>query len=164
LQVCDKNCVWGEHHFELPVMVTAWPGQPLSQELQDQLNTPMPVIIVVPLPPATGPIGDQSFLGVLLAAMGAAIAMLFTPCVFPMIPITVSFFLKQAEKKHHNAPLTACVYSLTIVVVLALAVLLLGKLIVVWANSPWLNLGLGLVLVFFALSLFGMYEIELPSF
>ena len=42
--------------------------------------------------------------------------------------------------------------------------LVLGKLIVDLANNPWLNLGLGAVLVFFALSLFGMYEIELPNF
>jgi thiol:disulfide interchange protein len=164
LQVCDETCVTGDHYFEQPITVTADPSQPLSPELQAHLTAAAPDIQVVPVPNASGPIADQSFLGVLLAAMGAAIAMLFTPCVFPMIPITVSFFLKQAEKKHHNAPLTACVYSLTIVVVLALAVLLLGKLIVDWANSPWLNLGLGLVLIFFALSLFGMYEIELPSF
>jgi thiol:disulfide interchange protein len=164
LQVCDKSCVWGEHHFELPVVVTEGPGQRLSADLEARMKAAAPEIRVVSVPSPSGPMADQSFLGVLFAAMGAAIAMLFTPCVFPMIPITVSFFLKQAEKKHHNAPLTACVYSLTIVVVLALAVLLLGKLIVDWANSPWLNLGLGLVLVFFALSLFGMYEIELPSF
>ncbi len=42
--------------------------------------------------------------------------------------------------------------------------LILGKIIVDLANSPWMNLGLGLMLVFFAFSLFGMYEIELPHF
>ena len=99
----------------------------------------------------------------ILASMGAAVAMLFTPCVFPMIPITVSFFLKQSEREHHNALATAAVYSLTIIVVLALSVLVLGQLIVTLANNAWLNLALGGVLVFFALSLFGMYEIELPS-
>jgi thiol:disulfide interchange protein DsbD len=106
---------------------------------------------------------DHSLTGLLLASMGAAIAMLLTPCVFPMIPITVSFFLKQSEHKDHNALVTAAFYSLTIIVVLALAVLLLGQLIVQLANDAWLNLGLGLLLVYFALSLFGMYEIELPS-
>ena len=59
--------------------------------------------------------------------MGAAIAMLFTPCVFPMIPITVSFFLKQSEKKHHRPVIMASVYSATIVVVLTLAVLILWQ-------------------------------------
>jgi thiol:disulfide interchange protein DsbD len=89
--------------------------------------------------------------------------MLFTPCVFPMIPITVSFFLKQSERKSHNALLTAAVYSATIIIVLAAAVLVLGGVIVQLANDAWLNLGIGALLVFFALSLFGMYELELPS-
>jgi thiol:disulfide interchange protein DsbD len=109
------------------------------------------------------PEADTSLLGALLASAGAAIAMLFTPCVFPMIPITVSFFLKQSEQKHHNALLTAAVYSLTIIIVLALSVLILGQLIVTLANNAWLNLALGALLIFFALSLFGMYELELPS-
>src|ERR1700683_3678863 len=96
--------------------------------------------------------------------MGAAVAMLFTPCVFPMIPITVSFFLKQGEKEHHNALALAIVYSGTIVVVLTAALLVLGSSIVRWANDPWLNLGMGFILLIFALSLFGMFELELPHF
>jgi thiol:disulfide interchange protein DsbD len=90
--------------------------------------------------------------------------MLFTPCVFPMIPVTISFFLKQSEKEHESALLLALVYSGTIVCMLTLAVLLLGSIILSLANNPWLNLGFGALLMFFALSLFGMYEIELPSF
>jgi thiol:disulfide interchange protein DsbD len=88
---------------------------------------------------------------------------LFTPCVFPMIPITVSFFLKQSESQHHRPTMMASVYCGTIIVVLTIgAVLLLGffqALIQHWA----MNMALGLLFVFFALSLFGMYEIELPS-
>ncbi len=114
--------------------------------------------------PSLVPKSESSLWALLLTSIGAAIAMLFTPCVFPMIPITVSFFLKQSEKEHHKPFLTAGVYSLTIIVVLAVAVLVLGNLIVTLANSAWLNLGLGAVLIFFALSLFGMYEIELPNF
>ena len=84
-------------------------------------------------PPGTSPQPKESSLwGLLLASIGAAVAMLFTPCVFPMIPITVSFFLKQSEKEHHKPFVTAGVYCLTIIVVLALAVLVLGKLIVGW--------------------------------
>ena len=88
---------------------------------------------------------------------------MLTPCVFPMIPITVSFFLKQSEKEHHRPLGMAVVYSSTIVVVLTLgAVLLLG--VFQAASQHWLtNLILGGLFVFFALSLFGMYEITLPS-
>ncbi len=100
----------------------------------------------------------------LALAAGAGFVMLLTPCVFPMIPITVSFFLKQGEKEHHNPLALAVIYSGTIVVVLTAAVLVLGSSIVRWANDPWLNLGMGLVLLVFALSLFGMFELELPHF
>ncbi len=178
VQVCDENrCLIGEHVFELPLTVKDEPAVALSPELKARLDEKRPEPKVVAVSEASGtPLdtkkpergaetqkAETGFWAVLLAAMGAALAMLFTPCVFPMIPITVSFFLKQSEKKHHNAPLMAAVYSGTIIVVLSLAVLVLGRLIVEWANSWWMNLGLGVVLVVFALSLFGMYEIELPN-
>jgi thiol:disulfide interchange protein DsbD len=190
VEVCDKSCINGTHRFEVPLTISEEPALALSEGLQKQLtaNDPLSVqLITVPddlkdktsqaleklaqagsppssSAPAPAPIavGTGDLLGVLLASMAAAIAMLFTPCVFPMIPITVSFFLKQSEKEHHNALVTALVYSGTIILVLALAVLLLGKLIVDLADNPWMNLGLGLLLVVFALSLFGMYELELP--
>jgi thiol:disulfide interchange protein DsbD len=88
---------------------------------------------------------------------------LITPCVFPMIPITVSFFLKQSEKENHRPVVMASVYSLTIVVVLTLAAAFLLQLFRTISINPFLNYGLGALFVFFALSLFGMYEIELPS-
>lgn len=164
LQVCDRTCVWGEPSFEQSVRVTDQEPVPLSADLQARLKAAAPEnpgggekAAGPAAAPATG------LLGLLIASMGAAVAMLFTPCVFPMIPITVSFFLKQSEKQHHSALLTAAVYSVTIVITLALSVLVLGQLIVNLANNAWLNLGLGVLLVYFALSLFGMYEIELPS-
>src|SRR5207237_1334888 len=157
------------HKYPLEVIVDVadGPGVPLAPGLDERLKAQGPPIEVVGSPAHAGgsspaPEG-RSLLGLLFVSMGAAVAMLFTPCVFPMIPITVSFFLKQSEKEHHNALLTAAVYSLTIILVLTLAVLALGTVIVTLANDPWLNLGLGAVLVFFALSLFGMYEIELPA-
>lgn len=88
---------------------------------------------------------------------------LLTPCVFPMIPVTVSYFLKQSEKEHHRPLGMAVIYCATIVTVLTIgAVLLLG--VFQAASQHWLtNLVLGGLFVFFALSLFGMYEITLPS-
>jgi thiol:disulfide interchange protein DsbD len=88
---------------------------------------------------------------------------LVTPCVFPMIPITVSFFLKQSDKEHHRPLMMASVYCGTIVVVLSLAALLLLNTFRVLSINPILNFAMGGLFIFFALSLFGMYEIELPS-
>jgi thiol:disulfide interchange protein DsbD len=191
IQACDpKTCVIGKHTFEASIDVADAPPAPLSDTLKNRLSAKQE-FKVVPVPggsaakddkgsktakPATAALdknvavkppdseAQSSALGILLAAMGSAVLMLFTPCVFPMIPITVSFFAKQSEQEHHRPFLLAGVYSLTIIVVLSAAVLLLGTLIMELANDPWMNLGLGIVMVYFSLSLFGMYDIELPGF
>jgi thiol:disulfide interchange protein DsbD len=110
-----------------------------------------------------GPGADADLLGFILAGIFWGGISLITPCVFPMIPITVSFFLKQSEKEHHRPIVMASVYSLTIVVVLTLAATFLLAVFRWLSINPIMNYGLGALFVFFALSLFGMYEIELPS-
>jgi thiol:disulfide interchange protein DsbD len=111
----------------------------------------------------SAPRPDRGLLPSIIRALLGGLVSLLTPCVFPMIPITVSIFLKKAEAKEGNALLHASVYSLTIVLVLTIAGLaLLGALVKV--SQHWItNLALGGVFVFFALSLLGMYEIVLPS-
>jgi thiol:disulfide interchange protein len=101
--------------------------------------------------------------GFILAGVFWGAVSLITPCVFPMIPITVSFFLKQSEKEHHKPVTMALVYSATIVVVLTLAAAFLLSAFRWLSINPIMNYGLGALFVFFALSLFGMYDIELPS-
>jgi thiol:disulfide interchange protein len=104
-----------------------------------------------------------SFVTFLLTAMFWGVVTLLTPCVFPMIPITVSFFLKQGEKEHHNPLATALVYALTIVAVLGIAAVTLLSVFRELSVNPWMNIFLGALFIFFALSLFGMYEIVLPN-
>jgi thiol:disulfide interchange protein DsbD len=163
LQACDdQTCVKGKPEFEVLVDVSGAPPLTPSPADLEGATTGIQVITPPESPPSGS--GEQGGLATLLLfSMGSAVVMLFTPCVFPMIPITVSFFLKQSEKEHHNALLSAAVYSLTIIVVLAAAVLVLGSVIIKLANSAWVNLAIGAMLLFFALSLFGMYEIELPA-
>ena len=108
--------------------------------------------------------GYQGLIPLLISAFFGALLMLITPCVFPMIPITVNFFLKQSEKEHYNPLLTAGVYSGTIILLLSAVILLFGSVVIQMANNPWFNLALGAVLIYFAFSLFGMYDVELPSF
>ncbi len=88
---------------------------------------------------------------------------LVTPCVFPMIPITVSFFLKQSEKSNYRPVVMALVYCLTIVVVLTVAAAALLSFFRWLSVNPIMNFALGALFVVFALSLFGMYDLELPS-
>ncbi|SHK15480.1 protein-disulfide reductase DsbD family protein [Rhodothermus profundi] len=105
--------------------------------------------------------------GFLLLAVGAGLAALLTPCVFPMIPLTVSFFTRQGGSRAQAVRL-ALVYGMAIVVTFTglgvLTALLVGASgAQTIAANPWINLFIGLVFVLFALSLLGLYELRLPS-
>ena len=187
LIVCNKGNCYGPAPFRpLYVPLEILPGEAITpaKEITDRLQGPPPVKVITPTPeeiarvtadakkgdgiptdktppPAVDANNVASFLWF---ASLSAFLMLLTPCVFPMIPITVNFFLKQSEKEHHNPLAMASVYSGTIIVLLTAIMLLLGKFVIDLANNEWFNLALGVVLIVFALSLFGMYEIELPHF
>jgi thiol:disulfide interchange protein DsbD len=88
---------------------------------------------------------------------------LLTPCVFPMVPITVSIFLKQSEKRGTNVLGLALVYAVTIVILLSVAAMTLLTTFSRLAVDPITNVLLGALFVALALSLFGLFEITLPS-
>ncbi len=106
---------------------------------------------------------NDSLWAFLLTAFGFGVATIFTPCVFPMIPITVSFFLNQ-----RGGIAQALVFSLGIVVLfcslgfgVAAAAGPFG--VVQLGSNPWVNGFIALVFGVFALSLLGAFEITLPS-
>ena len=107
---------------------------------------------------------EGGLVGLLLTAAFWGFVSLATPCVFPMIPITVSLFLKQSNQSIGGAARLAGVYCLTIVVVLGASAVLLLSVFRALSVDPWMNVALGTLFVVFALSLFGMYEITLPNF
>jgi len=80
-----------------------------------------------------------------------------------MIPITVSFFIKQSEAKHHSPLKMALVYSGTIAGLLTVAGVFLIQILQPFSQHYLTNFCLGALFVVFALSLFGMYEIVLPA-
>lgn len=113
-------------------------------------------------------ITQQGLIPFLIAAVVAGFAALLTPCVFPMIPITVSLFLKESEKEHHRPVRMASIYCFGIigaftVLGLLMAVLFSATTANQFANNPWLNLGIAGVLIFFGLNLLGLFEIQIPS-
>ncbi len=92
---------------------------------------------------------------------------LLTPCVFPMIPMTVSFFIKQSQSKAKGIR-NAIIYGLSIIIIYVL----LGTIITAifgadalnaLATNVWFNLIFFLLLVVFAISFLGAFEIVLPN-
>ena len=102
-------------------------------------------------------------------------AMLLTPCVFPMIPMTVSFFLKSSDNVHQGrfkafmyGLFIVLLYTVPICVIIGLTRLLGGETVTAdifnWLATHWLpNLIFFLVFMIFAASFFGAFEIVLPS-
>ena len=107
---------------------------------------------------------EGGILTLLLTAAFWGLVSLATPCVFPMIPITVSLFLKQSNQSTGGAAKLAGVYCGTIVVVLGLSAVFLLSVFRALSVDPWMNLFLGGLFIVFALSLLGMYNITLPNF
>lgn len=106
---------------------------------------------------------DASLWGTIVTAVLGGFISLLTPCVFPMIPVTVSFFLHQGERSHRRPMVMATVYCATIVAVLTVGGMVLVRVLQVISQHYITNIFLTSVFIFFALSLLGMYEIELPS-
>jgi thiol:disulfide interchange protein len=101
-------------------------------------------------------------------AMGAGALALLTPCVFPMIPITVSFFTKRAETHEGKGLRDSTIYALGIIITFTalgfiLALLFGATGIRDFAANGWVNLFIAAIFIVFALNLFGAFEIQLPT-
>jgi thiol:disulfide interchange protein DsbD len=112
----------------------------------------------------------QSLLGFLGVAFAVGLASIFTPCVFPMIPFTVSAFLGSGQQEQSpSSPLpralTFCVGIILMFTALGFAATaILGPFgLVQIGSNPWVNGFISLVFIVFGLSLLGAYEITLPS-
>jgi len=106
--------------------------------------------------------------GFIWLAISLGALSLLTPCVFPMIPITVSYFTTHSGKSKGKAIKLATIYSLGIISTFTL----LGMLIAVFvgaaginlfAANPWVNFLIAGIFLFFAFNLFGAYEIGIPT-
>lgn len=110
---------------------------------------------------------NKSLWVIFLAGFLGGFAALLTPCVFPMIPMTVSFFTKQSKTKAKGIK-NAFIYSLSIIgiyVILGLGVTLIfgADALNNLATNVWFNIFFFLLLVVFAISFLGAFEIVLPS-
>ena len=110
---------------------------------------------------------DNGLLKIFSLGFLGGLAALLMPCIFPMIPLTVSMFTKQSKSKGEGIG-KAFVYGLSIIVIYVL----LGLLATVtfgpsvlneMSTNPWVNLAFFVVFVIFAISFFGAFELTLPS-
>ena len=113
-------------------------------------------------------IADNNISSFLILAMSMGFLALLTPCVFPMIPITISFFMHRSENTNSSPVKSATVYMLGIVLTftflgMMLAILLGASGANQLAANPIVNMFIAFLFVYFAMSLFGFYEIEIPE-
>ncbi|MFC5976390.1 protein-disulfide reductase DsbD family protein [Flavobacterium salmonis] len=110
---------------------------------------------------------SRGFLGIFILAFLSGFAALLTPCVFPMIPMTVSYFTKQSKTKAAGIR-NALIYGFSIVVIYVL----LGSIVTAvfgadslnaLSTNVWFNLIFFVLLVVFAISFLGAFEIMLPN-
>ncbi len=113
---------------------------------------------------------NKSLLSIFLLGLLGGLIALLTPCVFPMVPVTVTFFTKKSTDRKKGVT-NAILYGLFIFLIYILITLpfhVAGKAISpeIFNNistNVWLNLLFFAVFVFFALSFFGLFEIGLPA-
>ena len=122
---------------------------------------------------------NRSLINILLLAVGGAVLSWVMPCVYPMIPIIISFFGKMSEDKNIGRNTIATFYGLGIAGTFVLIGLVVGFLS--WgvndvatqskyanlgnliATDPWINLGLGVLFIFFALWMFGIINVNIAG-
>src|SRR6185295_3624817 len=104
----------------------------------------------------------------LLIAIGGGLASLLQPCVFPLMPVTITYFIKQGQGSRAKSVFLSLMYAVglivsftTIGVVFSLALGADGARI--FATNLWVNIGVGGLFFWFAFSLFGLYDISLPQ-
>jgi len=115
------------------------------------------------------PSDKQSYLGILLLSFLGGLGALLTPCVFPMIPMTVSFFTKQSKTKAEGVR-KGVIYGLSIILIyvaLSLPFHLFDSvspdIFHEFSTNPTLNIAFFIIFIVFAISFLGAFEITMPS-
>lgn len=116
---------------------------------------------------ANKPASEDSFLGFIIVAFLGGLVAVATPCVFPMLPMTVSFFTKKSETRTQGIT-RASIFGFSIIAIYASLGLLfaffgLGPDFGNWLSTHWLpNILFFIIFMVFAASFFGLFEITLP--
>ncbi|HNR18537.1 MAG: thioredoxin family protein [Bacteroidetes bacterium] len=112
-------------------------------------------------------VADNSFWGIFIAGFIGGLLALLTPCVFPMIPMTVSFFTKRSSSKRKGV-INAFIYALSIIVIYVaigffVTITLGSDALNDLSTNGFFNMAFFVIFIIFAMSFFGAFEIVLPS-
>lgn len=139
-----------------------------SKELSSQLKLPLKNVELLQ-ESATASQSNTGLWGIFILGFLGGLLALLTPCVFPMIPLTVSFFTKQNKSKGKGIA-NAILYGffiLLIYVLLSIPFHFLDsidpEILNTISTNIWLNVAFFIIFLFFAFSFFGYYELTLPS-
>ena len=148
-----------------PVAAVGTPDSAVASPTHDQLWAP--VTAIEGDNADVEDIADRSLWYIFWACFLGGLLALLTPCVWPMIPMTVSFFLKKSGSRA-KAITNATTYGLSIIIIFLLlgicfTVLFGASAMNALATSAWCNLLFFVLLVIFAISFFGAFEITLPQ-
>ena len=110
---------------------------------------------------------DSSLLSVFLLCFATGLLAIITPCVFPLIPVTVSFFLKRSGSRKAGVR-NAVIYSLSIIAIYTIPTLIItlifgDKALYTISTSAISNLLFFAIFIVFAASFFGAFELTLPN-
>ncbi len=191
-QVCKESCIFQEDEFEFKVSAKTEEGK-ANTETETQASipvTPVDTPAIQAMDTAAGTItapastdsklesgcgagetppagGASTPWTIFIAGMLGGLLALLTPCVFPMIPMTVSFFTKRSGNRAKGVR-NALIYAISIILIYVT----LGLLVTVTfgsdalnalASNAFFNLAFFIIFIVFAISFFGAFEITLPS-
>ncbi|WP_291128577.1 protein-disulfide reductase DsbD family protein [Flavobacterium sp. UBA7682] len=172
-QVCKEVCINQDNTFTFPLPKISITNPKVVVTVDTIKDDTVQAVKEADKPTAVAKVAepkkeeDRGLLTIFFLAFLGGFAALLTPCVFPMIPMTVSFFTKQS-KNPGQGKRNAILYGLSIIaiyVVLGLAITAIfgADALNALSTNPWFNLFFFLLLVVFAVSFLGAFEIMLPN-
>ncbi|MGB7786255.1 MAG: cytochrome c biogenesis protein CcdA [Salinimicrobium sp.] len=172
-QICSDvtgQCIPYESDFSVDLSGAEKAAPTAAAAASNSSSTP-PLKELKPFKNSFAPVEEEKgwtgLLTFFFIAFGAGLAALLTPCVFPMIPMTVTFFTKSSGSRSKGV-FNAVVYGLSIIGIYTLIgtvfALIFGAGFANFLSTHWLpNLLFFTIFVLFALSFFGLFEIRLPN-
>jgi thiol:disulfide interchange protein len=175
-QVCKNSCINEENKFTFPIpnskaalSSTVAIDTIAKTATADSSTTPVKKTEVKKLPETPKKEPPRGLLTIFILALFGGIAATFTPCVYPMIPMTVSFFLKQSKKASRgrfNAIFYgACIVFICFAITIPFHIFegISRDIFSEISTNVYVNLFFFIIFVVFAISFFGAFEITMPS-